>query len=214
MGFSQCEGDICCQGMCDGACFLSRPQRCDAPGGQFGHERICPCQDLRVTDGWLLVLSSNLGSGGGDFAKPGYGYPSSNFKTHLSGKQLHSAGFDMVQIVLQSSPLQSRIFPGQYDLRKLDNTCTRCNCPGNHLGGGLYWHGGGGKCYRGAHFGLASTAEVHVECSGSQHSWWGHFHRNGVNTGVRVCIVRAGQLWDRTFGVCMCVYVFVCFHCF
>ena len=186
MGFSQCKGKACCQGQCDGSCFLSQPQRCDVFARQFGHQRICPCQDLGVTDGWLLVLSSDLGSGGGDFAKPGYGYPSANFKTHLTGQELFNAGFDMLQIVLLSTPRQSRIFRGRYDLRQLDRTCTGCNCPGNHLGGGLYWHGGGGKCYQGAHFGLATTTDVHAKCSGSNPSWWGHFHREGINTGVRV----------------------------
>jgi len=201
MGFSQCKGKACCQGRCDGSCFLSQPQRCDVSGRQFGHQRICPCQDLGVTDGWLLVLSSDLGSGGGDFAKPGYGYPSANFKTHLTGQELHSAGFDMLQIVLLSNPRQLRIFPGRYDLRKLDNTCTECNCPGNHLGGGLYWHGGGGKCWKGAHFGLSTTTDVHAQCSGSNPSWWGHFHRVNVNTGVYLfgnkCVSETE--WDQNF---------------
>ena len=71
-----------------------------------------------------------------------------------------------------------------YDLRKLDNTCTDCNCNGNDLGHGLYWHGGRGGCYGSSHYGLASTSNVHTECGNSANSWWGHFHRGGVDTGV------------------------------
>jgi hypothetical protein len=45
----------------------------------------------------------------------------------------------------------------------------------------LFWHGGRGACYSGAHWGFARQARVHADGELGQ---WGHCQKGGVDTGV------------------------------
>ena len=117
---------------------------------------------------WVKILDHNLSGHKG-------------FST-MNGHQARSAGYTHLKI--QAGSRVATFTSHSYDLRGLDNTCGSCNCAGNSLGHGLYWHGGRGGCYGSSHYGLATTNNVHIECGGSGNSWWGHFHRGGVNSGV------------------------------
>ena len=117
---------------------------------------------------WVKILDHNLSGHRG-------------FST-MNGHQARSAGYTHLKI--QAGSRVATFTSHSYDLRGLDNTCGSCNCGGNSLGHGLYWHGGRGGCYGSSHYGLATTNNVHISCSGSGNSWWGHFHRGGVNSGV------------------------------
>merc|ERR1711871_1568932 len=116
---------------------------------------------------WEKILDHNLG-----------GYKGLS----RSGQDLYDNGYDRLKI--QAGSRVHLFESNSYDLRGLDNTCGSCNCGGNGLGHGLYWHGGRGGCYGSSHYGLATTGDVHISCGGSSNSWWGHFHRSGVDTGV------------------------------
>lgn len=99
-----------------------------------------------------------------------------------TGTSLYNDGYHFLKIEAGD---RTQIFDSNsYNLSNLDNTCDSCNCKGNDLGNGLFWHGGGYRCYGSIHYGLSTTDDVHISCHDSDNSWWGHFHRAGVNTGV------------------------------
>jgi hypothetical protein len=137
--------------------------------------------------GWALILSSNLSRQtiSGDFtAGASNQAPSTTgeFRIGATGAEL-SAAFSAVKFKAKSGS-RSHTFPSAANLAGLDSTCSGLNCAGSMLGPGLYWHGSKGFGFGSSHFGAATTSNVHFSTSASSGQWYGHFHRNGRNTGV------------------------------
>jgi hypothetical protein len=110
----------------------------------------------------------------------------------MTGTALQAAGVTEIRVATRSGYSAGPFTVS--DLSGLDGTCTTCGCPGTSIGGGFFWHGGGGGCYESTHFGLARSAKVHVICNADDAGisfadtenpqYWGHFHRGYVDTGV------------------------------
>jgi hypothetical protein len=111
-------------------------------------------------------------------------YATSDYRIGKTGAQLQSDGMHGIRVTTKSG--HSFEFKGALNASGFDNTCRGCNCDGNSIGNGFYWHGGRGGCYGSTHFGLKMEADVHSDCNGGgEHdNAWGHFHRERVNKGV------------------------------
>ncbi|CAK0799656.1 unnamed protein product [Prorocentrum cordatum] len=149
-----------------------------------------PLRRLSGDPGWTLLLSTNLASTSiGDFASGTQvgslaNSATADYRIGKSGAQLQSEGLTGIRVTTASGhhfQYEGTLYPSGFD-----NTCTSCNCPGNTIGGGFWWHGGKGGCYGSTHFGLKREADVHSVCNdgNADDSSWGHFHRSGVDTGV------------------------------
>ena len=93
------------------------------------------------------------------------------------------------------NPGHSQDFEGPFDGNAFDGTCAvdypEGDCyesGGNDLGNGLLWAGGTWYHPASTHMGLVKNQDIHVVCNDGVEAddKWGHFHRNGVNTGVYV----------------------------
>ena len=149
--------------------------------------------NLRFLDR-VLILRSNLQNDvEGDFmsgTQVGNADGNGAYRIGLTGATMASLGGlkDCAHISVETL---SGYSAGPFEvtnLAGLDNTCKSCNCPGNDIGGGYFWAGGGGACHGSEHFGIMKEADIHVNCGDGleEDMKWGHFHRGGVNTGVYV----------------------------
>ena len=157
------------------------------------HQRTNTSSESSTT--WTLLLSSTLGNTNlGDFSSGStYGsvssYTSSDYRIGYTGSQLQSLGMTGMKVSTASGYSTEQYFT--LSTSGFDNTCTSCNCGGNHLGSGYYWHGGRGGCYGSSHFGLKKEADVHSWCNtggDAEGNAWGHFHRVHVSTDGRVLL--------------------------
>ena len=146
---------------------------------------------------WTLLLASDLSSRTvGDFASgTQVGSPDStsgDYRIGKTGAQLNALGIQKLRISTDSGHTQD--FDGPFDGNAFDNTCTvdyrHDDCFNRaNLGHGLYWTGGTSNAKTwSTHFGLVKHADIHVVCGGGGEAddKWGHFHRNGFNTGIYV----------------------------
>ncbi|CAK0901714.1 unnamed protein product, partial [Prorocentrum cordatum] len=160
------------------------------PLGAAHEDRTPYCKISAEESEWTLLLSTNMASPDlGDFSTGAQvgtlaDYATSDYRIGKTGAQLQDEGLHGIRVTTTSGHLFE--FQGTLEASGFDNTCTSCNCHGNSMGSGFYWHGGRGGCYGSNHFGLKKEADVHSSCSSGVEadSAWGHFHRSGVNTGV------------------------------
>lgn len=118
-----------------------------------------------------------------------------DYRIGLSGAELQDHMLAEIKVTTATGSYSSEI-GAVTDASGFDNTCTTCNCGGNAVGDGLYWHGGRGGCYGGSHFGFSTSdsyGSVHTSCKTDAalasvliDAHWGHFHRRQVDTGVYV----------------------------